>query len=51
MAITLNHTIVPAHDKEASAKLFAKIFGLNYDGAMSLRRIGLHAWRLAIRLA
>ena len=28
MAITLNHTIVPAHDKEASAKFFARMFGL-----------------------
>ena len=28
MAITLNHTIVPAHDKAAAAKFFAKIFGL-----------------------
>ena len=28
MAITLNHTIVPARDKAASAKLFARIFGL-----------------------
>jgi catechol 2,3-dioxygenase-like lactoylglutathione lyase family enzyme len=34
MAITLNHTIVPVHDKEASAKFFARIFGLNYEGAM-----------------
>jgi catechol 2,3-dioxygenase-like lactoylglutathione lyase family enzyme len=32
MAITLNHTIVPAHDKEASAKFFANIFGLTYRG-------------------
>jgi catechol 2,3-dioxygenase-like lactoylglutathione lyase family enzyme len=32
MAITLDHTIVPAHDKVASAKFFAKIFGLAYDG-------------------
>src|SRR2546428_4571457 len=32
MAITLNHTIVPAHDKEASAKFFADIFGLPYGG-------------------
>ena len=31
MAITLNHTIVPAHDKEASARFFADIFGLPYD--------------------
>jgi catechol 2,3-dioxygenase-like lactoylglutathione lyase family enzyme len=28
MAITLNHTIVPAHDKVAAAKFFARIFGL-----------------------
>ncbi|MGA3141248.1 MAG: hypothetical protein ABSD09_20600 [Xanthobacteraceae bacterium] len=28
MTITLNHTIVPAHDKAASAKFFAGIFGL-----------------------
>ena len=35
MAITLNHTIVPAHDKEASARFFARIFGLTYNGAMS----------------
>lgn len=32
MAITLNHTIVPAHDKETSAQFFAKIFGLKYEG-------------------
>ena len=32
MAITLNHTIVPAHDKEASAEWFARIFGLTYEG-------------------
>ena len=34
MAITLNHTIVPAHDKNASAKFFAHMFGLKFDGAM-----------------
>ena len=28
MAITLNHTIVPARDKTAAAKFFAGIFGL-----------------------
>ena len=33
MAITLNHTIVPAHDKEASARSFANIFGLKYEGS------------------
>jgi len=32
MAITLNHTIVPAQDKEASAQFFAHLFGLTYAG-------------------
>lgn len=32
MTIELNHTIVPAHDKEASARFFADIFGLAYEG-------------------
>jgi len=32
MAIILNHTVVPAHDKEASARFFADIFGLKYEG-------------------
>jgi catechol 2,3-dioxygenase-like lactoylglutathione lyase family enzyme len=32
MAITLNHTIVPAHDKVASARFFAQLFGLRYTG-------------------
>ena len=31
MPITLNHTIVPAHDKDASAQFFAHIFGLKYE--------------------
>ncbi len=35
MAIVLDHTIVPAHDNEASAKFFAHIFGLEYAGPMS----------------
>ena len=35
MTIVLNHTIVPARDKEASARFFARIFGLEYDGPMS----------------
>lgn len=33
MSIELNHTIVPAHDKEKSAKFFADIFGLKYEDA------------------
>jgi catechol 2,3-dioxygenase-like lactoylglutathione lyase family enzyme len=33
MPITLNHTIVPAHDKSAAAKFFADIFGLRFEGA------------------
>jgi catechol 2,3-dioxygenase-like lactoylglutathione lyase family enzyme len=32
MSITLNHTIVPANDKVASARFFANLFGLTYDG-------------------
>lgn len=35
MAIVLNHTIVPAHDKVASARFFARIFGLDYVGPHS----------------
>ncbi|MEO8325243.1 MAG: VOC family protein [Nitrospirota bacterium] len=31
MAIELNHTIVPAHNKVASAEFFARIFGLVFD--------------------
>ena len=32
MTITLNHTIVPAKDKEAAARRFAELFGLTYEG-------------------
>jgi catechol 2,3-dioxygenase-like lactoylglutathione lyase family enzyme len=32
MTISLNHTIVPARDKEAAAHFFAQTFGLNFDG-------------------
>ena len=35
MAIVLDHTIVPAHDKVASARFFARIFGLDYNGPHS----------------
>ena len=35
MAIVLDHTIVPARDKEVSARFFARIFGLSYDGPVS----------------
>jgi len=31
----LDHTIVPARDKEASARFLARILGLRYDGAVS----------------
>ena len=33
MAIMLNHTIVPARDKEAAARFFAQLFGLAFAGA------------------
>jgi catechol 2,3-dioxygenase-like lactoylglutathione lyase family enzyme len=35
MTIQLDHTIVPAKDKEAAARFFARIFGLSYDGPQS----------------
>jgi catechol 2,3-dioxygenase-like lactoylglutathione lyase family enzyme len=35
MTIHLDHTVVPAHDKEASARFFARIFGLEYTGPVS----------------
>jgi catechol 2,3-dioxygenase-like lactoylglutathione lyase family enzyme len=35
MAIVLDHTIVPAHDKVASARFFARIMGLEYRGPHS----------------
>jgi catechol 2,3-dioxygenase-like lactoylglutathione lyase family enzyme len=35
MSIVLDHTIVPAHDKEASARFLARILGLRYEGAVS----------------
>ena len=31
MTITLNHTIIPARDKEAAASLFAQLFGLSFE--------------------
>ncbi|MGH8728406.1 MAG: VOC family protein [Burkholderiales bacterium] len=31
MTIELNHTVVPARDKVAAAKFFARIFGLAFD--------------------
>ncbi|HVC63691.1 MAG TPA: VOC family protein [Acetobacteraceae bacterium] len=35
MPILLDHTIVPAHDNAASARFFAHVFGLDYEGAVS----------------
>jgi catechol 2,3-dioxygenase-like lactoylglutathione lyase family enzyme len=32
MPIMLNHTIVPAREKEAAARLFARLFDLSYEG-------------------
>lgn len=34
MTITLNHTIVPARDKKASAQFFARIFGLKVEASV-----------------
>jgi catechol 2,3-dioxygenase-like lactoylglutathione lyase family enzyme len=35
VSIVLDHTIVPALDKEESARFFARIFDLSYEGAVS----------------
>jgi catechol 2,3-dioxygenase-like lactoylglutathione lyase family enzyme len=35
MGIVLDHTIVPARDKEESARFFARILGLRYEGTVS----------------
>lgn len=34
MTIELNHMIVPARDKEESARFYERIFGLRYEGPM-----------------
>ena len=34
MTIELNHTIVPAHDNEASAQFYVQLFGFEYDGPL-----------------
>jgi predicted enzyme related to lactoylglutathione lyase len=39
MPITLNHTIVPARDKEAAARFFARIFGLAFDNHFAPVRV------------
>jgi catechol 2,3-dioxygenase-like lactoylglutathione lyase family enzyme len=35
MSIVLDHTIVPARDKEESARFLARILGLRYEGTVS----------------
>ena len=35
VTIELDHTIVPSGDKEAAARFFSRIFGLNYNGTVS----------------
>ena len=32
MAISIDHLVLPAHDNEASARFFAEIMGLSYEG-------------------
>ncbi len=34
MTIELNHTIVPARDKEESVRVYQRIFGFEYDGPL-----------------
>lgn len=33
MAIVLDHAIIPSHDKQQAARLFARLFALTYGGA------------------
>ena len=35
MTITLNHTIVPSHNKTKSARFYSRIFGFDYFGEFS----------------
>jgi catechol 2,3-dioxygenase-like lactoylglutathione lyase family enzyme len=35
MSIVLDHTVVPSHDNEASARFFARIFGLDVEPVVS----------------
>jgi catechol 2,3-dioxygenase-like lactoylglutathione lyase family enzyme len=35
MTLVLNHTIVPVHNKEASAQFFAHLFGLKVEAPIS----------------
>jgi hypothetical protein len=35
MAVELNHTIVPSHDKEKAARFIAALLGLHYEGAFA----------------
>jgi catechol 2,3-dioxygenase-like lactoylglutathione lyase family enzyme len=32
VAIVLDHTVLPAHDHEGSARFFAEVMGLQYEG-------------------
>ena len=40
MAIALNHTIVPARDKQMAARWFADLFGLEALRSLRSRRSG-----------
>lgn len=42
VGIVLDHTHIPARDKDASARLFAEVFGLAYDGPVG--------WYAAVRV-
>jgi catechol 2,3-dioxygenase-like lactoylglutathione lyase family enzyme len=42
MTIVLDHTHIPARDKDASARLFAEVFGLRYAGPVG--------WYAAVRI-
>ena len=44
MAITLNHTIVPVKDKQASAQFFADIFGLQVNRSSGFLMVAEGKW-------
>ena len=50
MVLYLDHTIVPAHDKEASARFIARMFGVEYHNHQGrgfyFRDANDHSWEV-----
>ena len=43
MTIILNHTIVPTRDKQAAARLFARLFGLAFEAGGHFAKVRVNA--------